>query len=157
MKRCTKCGVEKEVTEFYVNKATIDGLESNCKDCKKLQSAIQYSLNEHAKRLYEWCDLPVPRPAMPQYDASCIKILSNQEVLAEMPWIRAQSLANEYNKPLDFIERGLEACELAGVTPNYFIDRYLKGDKTIPVNESVAYQSKLLQDRDYNRGRSDEI
>jgi hypothetical protein len=132
MKKCTKCGAKKELSEFYSNKTHADGLESYCKGCKKQSSANQYN-------------------------ADNIKVLQDQEVLEEMPWVVANSLANEYNKPLDFVQRGLEACELAGVTPNYFIDRYLKGDKTIPVNESVAYQSKLLQDRDYNRGRSDQF
>jgi len=33
MKRCTKCGIEKEESEFYRDKSKIDGLRSNCKQC----------------------------------------------------------------------------------------------------------------------------
>jgi len=35
MKRCTKCGVTKRRNGFYVNKRTIDGLRSECKECSK--------------------------------------------------------------------------------------------------------------------------
>src|SRR5574343_148020 len=62
---------------------------------------------------------------------------------------KAQS-ANQYNKPLEFIQRGLEACKLAGVSSAYFINRYLEGDKTVPVNDAVAYHSKVLQGKEFN-------
>lgn len=35
MKRCNKCGVEKNETEFWKDKSHKDGLCSSCKDCKK--------------------------------------------------------------------------------------------------------------------------
>ena len=33
MKVCTKCKEEKELTEFYKNKISIDGLRTDCKNC----------------------------------------------------------------------------------------------------------------------------
>lgn len=32
-KRCCHCGVVKSLTDFYVNRATKDGLQSTCKEC----------------------------------------------------------------------------------------------------------------------------
>jgi hypothetical protein len=40
MKVCTKCKVEKELTEFCKNKKTKDGLESWCKVCKSAYNKI---------------------------------------------------------------------------------------------------------------------
>jgi hypothetical protein len=34
MKKCTKCGVEKPLSEFYKQKITIDGFAYHCKPCK---------------------------------------------------------------------------------------------------------------------------
>ena len=34
-KRCTKCGVEKQLTEFFARKGASDGRMSLCKECKK--------------------------------------------------------------------------------------------------------------------------
>ena len=35
MKKCSKCKIEKELTEFYKDKAKKDGLRSDCKSCQK--------------------------------------------------------------------------------------------------------------------------
>ena len=35
MKKCSKCGVEKEFTEFHKDKAYKDGLKGRCKSCIK--------------------------------------------------------------------------------------------------------------------------
>ena len=34
MKTCTKCGIEKEPTEFHKNKTGLNGLRGDCKSCK---------------------------------------------------------------------------------------------------------------------------
>ena len=34
-KICSKCGIEKDVCEFYVDKTKVDGFYSCCKTCKK--------------------------------------------------------------------------------------------------------------------------
>ena len=35
MKTCTKCGIEKPLTEFYLQKARGDGRTSSCKVCRR--------------------------------------------------------------------------------------------------------------------------
>ena len=36
-KQCSKCKVTKDVSNFYSNKLTTDGLQSQCKACQKLK------------------------------------------------------------------------------------------------------------------------
>lgn len=36
MKKCTKCGVEKPLSEFHKNKKSKDGLSSYCKSCSSI-------------------------------------------------------------------------------------------------------------------------
>jgi hypothetical protein len=35
MKVCSKCGLEKEITEYWKHKKTVDGIDYYCKDCRK--------------------------------------------------------------------------------------------------------------------------
>ena len=48
MKTCTKCHQEKELTEFYKNRSTKDGLHSYCKTCFKA-STKAYHQSERGK------------------------------------------------------------------------------------------------------------
>lgn len=34
-KKCSKCGRELPLSEFYLNRATFDGLQTWCKECQK--------------------------------------------------------------------------------------------------------------------------
>jgi hypothetical protein len=74
------------------------------------------------------------------YTAKNIKIKEYSEDI----WSQAISLAEEYGKPVAFIERGLEACQLARVGNDYFIDRYLKEDKSVAINREVNEISREL-------------
>lgn len=44
MKKCSKCGVEKPLTDYGKNTSSKDGLRPNCKDCNKsiLSDLIDY-------------------------------------------------------------------------------------------------------------------
>lgn len=80
-----------------------------------------------------------------EYNAANIKLPSDEELLKQTPWLMAGTLANEYDRDQAFIERGIEACQLAGESVDYFINRYLKGDRTIPENKEVSVISMELQ------------
>lgn len=42
MKRCTKCNIEKDETEFYKNKECIGGLSTHCKKCQSENNLQKY-------------------------------------------------------------------------------------------------------------------
>lgn len=50
-KRCSKCGAEKPLTEFFANKYSADGLQHYCKDC---QRRYQRELYQRHKSLGNW-------------------------------------------------------------------------------------------------------
>lgn len=65
-----------------------------------------------------------------EYNASSIRILKPEEAEQRFEWLRAENLATQYSKPLEFVERGIEACRRASVDLDFFIKRYLEGDKS---------------------------
>ena len=44
-KKCSKCGVEKELCEFHKTKRTKDGVRGICKICRKIESKDYYINN----------------------------------------------------------------------------------------------------------------
>lgn len=71
------------------------------------------------------------------YDADSIRILAPAEVVARFEWATIGELAHRFGTPAKLIERGFAACARVGVSPDYFVGRYLVGDKTIPFREDV--------------------
>lgn len=57
----------------------------------------------------------------------------------------AEELQSRYQKDLGFIKRGLESCERAGVSHDYFVSRYLDEDRSVPINVEVDKMSRLVQ------------
>ena len=54
MKKCSKCNKEQELTEFNKNKATADGLQTQCKSCKKAyRKANKNRIAAYGKTYYE--------------------------------------------------------------------------------------------------------
>ncbi len=80
------------------------------------------------------CDTP-PEHA---YTASSIVILGASECISNpmFDWELAEDLAHEFTCPVEWIKRSILACREAGVSPKYFIDRYLL-QKPIPINKEV--------------------
>lgn len=54
MKVCTKCGGEKELSEFHKNSKSKDGLTSNCKICRNTQIRNHAKQPEVAAKLVEY-------------------------------------------------------------------------------------------------------
>jgi hypothetical protein len=79
------------------------------------------------------------------YTASSIAILSDTERISNptFDWELAQQLAGDFCRHVEFIERSILACREAGVSPEYFIDRYLLL-KPIPMNEEVDQAFRKL-------------
>ena len=46
MKKCKKCGIDKNESDFYKNIETKDGLEPQCKECRKKHSKKYYEENK---------------------------------------------------------------------------------------------------------------
>jgi hypothetical protein len=151
VKVCGSCEKEKFDTGFYPDKTGKNGLKSLCKTCENSQRTVRRKqVLEQIRELCEETGIRLVEvanglPDSGQYDASHIKILHDAEIFEDMPWLFAETLAATYQKDLGLIQRGLEACRLAGVGNSYFVRRYLDGDKSVPLHEGVDYQSRVLQ------------
>jgi hypothetical protein len=65
MKKCTKCGIEKDLSEFYKSKTCKLGVDSRCKCCIKIYDAIRNAIPENiaakAARDAAWYAIPENR------------------------------------------------------------------------------------------------
>lgn len=48
-KKCSKCGRELPVSEFYVKKGAADGLQAWCKECQKTANYKRFASKAHYK------------------------------------------------------------------------------------------------------------
>jgi hypothetical protein len=72
------------------------------------------------------------------YNADSIKILTPDQASEKFGWVNEAELAKKYSRDPAWIANGLEACRRCGVEQDYFINRYLEADKTIPQKEWVS-------------------
>lgn len=77
------------------------------------------------------------------YTAASIRILQPEEIVERFEWAAIGSLAAQYRRPAAWIERGFAACQAAGVSPDYFVARYLEG-QDLPRNDAVEYHFRQL-------------
>ena len=52
MKKCKKCGEDKDLSKFHKHKIEKDGYRSVCKDCRKIETTKYYK--ENSKRLKKY-------------------------------------------------------------------------------------------------------
>ena len=64
-------------------------------------------------------------------------------VTAAQPMPGADGRQPSFELPAAWIERGFAACQAAGVSPDYFVERYLEG-QDLPRNDAVEYQFRQL-------------
>ncbi len=109
--------------------------------CRKKLSRKGKTCDIHTKAL-KTCDTP-PGGA---YTASNIVIMGEPERISNpmFDWELAEDLAHEYTSPVEWIKRSIRACREAGITPQYFIDRYLLR-KSLPKNKDVDQASRAIQ------------
>jgi hypothetical protein len=100
-------------------------------------------------------DAPQAPPDDPSYTSQNIRILDAPELAERFSWAKAAALADEFGSPVEFVARGLEACATVGVDDAYFIDRYLRGDKSIPMNPDV--QAAFIEISRNQRIRDNEL
>lgn len=138
-KKCSGCKKTLEIDNFVKDIYRVDKLRNYCKECERKRKQ-EYLLRKEVGEL-----VIAPVIEEDNYNTSNIIILSESEAIQTMPWLKAESLSSQYNKDVGFVGRGLLACRNAGVSEQYFIDRYFKDDKTIPFDRDVDYQSRLIQ------------
>lgn len=71
------------------------------------------------------------------YSAKDIRILRDDEIIERFDWAKIGSLAAQYRRPEEWIERGFRACDEVGVSHDYFVGRYLDGNKDIERHDGV--------------------
>lgn len=79
-----------------------------------------------------------------EYNAKSIRILSAKDIQG-FDWNRARQVADDYNKPIEFVSRGFEACRLAGLEPEYFIQKYLEKEDIQESEEFIEIYRDLLK------------
>lgn len=82
---------------------------------------------------------------MTEYNASSIRVLTAKEIQDKFDWNRAKQVADDYNRPVEFISRGFEACRLAGLEPEYFIQKYLEKENIQESEEFTEIYKDLLK------------
>ena len=60
-----------------------------------------------------------------QYTANSIKILSQEQAEGKFDWLMIENLANKHSIPQECVQRAFETAEILGVSPQYYIDRYI--------------------------------
>lgn len=58
------------------------------------------------------------------YDENSIRILTAAEV-NQFDWHRAEILAKEHSQPVEWVKRGFEASRRLGISPDYFVEKYI--------------------------------
>ena len=54
----------------------------------------------------------------------------------------AQALASKYFQPVGFVMRGFQASASLKISPDAFVARYVKGDKSVEVDSRLAAEFK---------------
>lgn len=115
-------------------------LKMYIRECEYCGTEFEPSRND-AKTCSDSC-----RKQLSRYSSKNIKII-DIKFDQRFDWKLAEDIAREYVRPIEWIRRSIKACRLAGVSPEYFIDKYiLKLDRKM--NESVDEEMRNLTKSD---------
>jgi hypothetical protein len=123
MKTCPQCGNEVQQTQgkrprVYCSNA-----------CKQKASRIRATEEREILR----------------HTVATIYNLPNERRLENQEWVKSAALADKYPQwPQEFILRGVLASEYSNVSLDYFEQRYLQEDKSIPQNAAFTTAYKQL-------------
>jgi len=86
-----------------------------------------------------------------KYDETSIKVLSYESASEAFPWLKIEELSRLYSVPLECVQRGFEASFQLGISPDFYINKYiLKQD--LPINkELLEVYKELKQPKRENR------
>ncbi len=85
------------------------------------------------------------------YVAESIKILPDAELLERFPWAKAETLAAQYDQPLDFVKRLLETCRLSGWPVEQATTKYFQDDASVVVPPEVQSIHREVVNQWYRR------
>lgn len=82
------------------------------------------------------------------YDENSIKILTAREINSRFDWVKAETLAAECNLPVEWVNRGFEACHRLGISPGLFVEKYIHGqDVQLPPEFEAVYKEIVREAR----------
>jgi hypothetical protein len=85
MRKCSKCGIERPLTEFHKDKSKKDGRKPSCKTCRNHQNAKWYVQNKEKVKQYsaEYCANPENKERRKQYGAEYYANPENKEKISK--------------------------------------------------------------------------
>lgn len=86
------------------------------------------------------------------YDEKSIRILKPEEAIDRFDWLKAEELAKEYTCPLEWVKRGFEASRRLGISPEHFINKYVR---KLDIPKDIEFESvfiELLNEERHKRG-----
>jgi len=90
-----------------------------------------------------------------RYRADSIQVLTAAQAQERMPWLKADTLAQDYSMPVEYVRRLIETCRRSGWSLELAIARYLEGDTSVPVPPEVqaAHRDVVREAQEhYQRG-----
>lgn len=140
MKRCTRCKVEKELSEFSKNKKSKDGLQHICKSCAAIEHKEWHEKNkEHIKEYSkEWYENNKERVK----ESAKEWRINNKEYRKEQAYLNSRTIKGKYNQlKANSKPRGLEVqisfeqyTEILKENKCYYCDMSLTGTAGCSLN-----------------------